>query len=85
MKFNVYAVKCLSERQKRESGLNLTAPPLTLPHESERKARRDRSDSPGNYASHVTEEETKMAKKPKQGASQRIAQKRNSDFRGGKE
>jgi hypothetical protein len=34
--------------------------------------RRDPSDSPGNYASHVTEEETKTQQKPKQMASQRI-------------
>jgi len=32
-KFNTYAAKCLSERQKRECGLALVAPPLVLPHE----------------------------------------------------
>ncbi len=30
-KFNSFAAKCLSERQKRESGLILVAPPLILP------------------------------------------------------
>ena len=30
-KFNTFAAKCLSERQKRESGLLLVAPPLSLP------------------------------------------------------
>lgn len=30
-KFNAFASKCLSERQKRESGLILVAPPLVLP------------------------------------------------------
>ena len=32
-KFNTYAAKCLSERQKRECGLALVAPALILPHE----------------------------------------------------
>ena len=32
-KFNTYAAKCLSEKQKRECGLALTAPALVLPHE----------------------------------------------------
>jgi len=32
-KFNTYAAKCLSERQKRECGLALVAPALVLPHE----------------------------------------------------
>ena len=30
-RFNTFAAKCLSERQKRESGLLLVAPPLALP------------------------------------------------------
>jgi len=34
-KFNNFAAKCLSERQKRESGLILIAPPLILPHEKD--------------------------------------------------
>jgi len=34
-KFNNFAAKCLSERQKRESGLILVAPPLVLPAEKE--------------------------------------------------
>ena len=32
-KFNTYAAKCLSEKQKRECGLALTAPALVMPHE----------------------------------------------------
>ena len=32
-KFNTYAAKCLSEKQKRECGLALIAPALVLPHE----------------------------------------------------
>lgn len=34
-KFNNFAAKCLSERQKRESGLMLVAPPITLPGEAD--------------------------------------------------
>lgn len=34
-KFNVFAQKCLSDRQKRECGLILVAPPLTLPSEKD--------------------------------------------------
>lgn len=30
-KFNTFAAKCLSEKQKRESGLLLVAPPLSMP------------------------------------------------------
>ena len=30
-KFNVFAAKCLSEKQKREAGLILVAPPIVLP------------------------------------------------------
>ena len=30
-KFNSFAAKCLSERQKRESGLIFVAPPLVMP------------------------------------------------------
>lgn len=33
-KFNTYAAKCLSEKQKRESGLALIAPALVMPHEN---------------------------------------------------
>lgn len=36
-KFNTYALKCLSERQKRECGMALTAPNLVLPSEKETK------------------------------------------------
>ena len=36
-KFNHFASKCLSEKQKRESGLVLTAPPLTMPSEEEQR------------------------------------------------
>ena len=32
-KFNLYAAKCLSEKQKRECGIALVAPALVLPHE----------------------------------------------------
>ena len=32
-KFNTYAAKCLSEKQKRECGLSLVAPPIVMPHE----------------------------------------------------
>ena len=32
-KFNTYAAKCLSDRQKRECGLALIAPALVMPHE----------------------------------------------------
>jgi hypothetical protein len=34
-KFNTFAAKCLSERQKRESGLILVAPPLLLPSDKD--------------------------------------------------
>jgi hypothetical protein len=34
-KFNSFAAKCLSERQKRESGLILVAPPLIIPTDKE--------------------------------------------------
>jgi hypothetical protein len=34
-KFNTFASKCLSERQKRESGLILVAPPLVLPQDKD--------------------------------------------------
>ena len=32
-KFNTYAAKCLSEKQKRECGLGLIAPALVMPYE----------------------------------------------------
>ena len=32
-KFNTYAAKCLSEKQKRECGLALIAPALVMPHD----------------------------------------------------
>ena len=34
-KFNSFAAKCLSEKQKRESGLILVAPPLVVPTDKE--------------------------------------------------
>ena len=34
-KFNTYAAKCLSEKQKRECGLALIAPNLLLPYDRE--------------------------------------------------
>ena len=34
-KFNNFAAKCLSERQKRESGLILVAPALVMPTDKE--------------------------------------------------
>ena len=34
-KFNTYAAKCLSEKQKRECGLTLIAPNLVLPYDKE--------------------------------------------------
>jgi hypothetical protein len=34
-RFNSLAAKCLSEKQKRESGLLLVAPPLQLPGDRE--------------------------------------------------
>ena len=34
-KFNTYAAKCLSEKQKRECGLTLIAPNLLLPYDKE--------------------------------------------------
>lgn len=34
-RFNTFAAKCLSEKQKRESGLLLVAPPLSLPGDRE--------------------------------------------------
>jgi hypothetical protein len=34
-RFNTFAAKCLSEKQKRESGLLLVAPPLQLPGDRE--------------------------------------------------
>jgi len=34
-KFNTFAAKCLSEKQKRESGLILVAPPIILPNDKE--------------------------------------------------
>ena len=36
-KFNTFAAKCLSEKQKRESGLILVAPPLVLPGDKEQE------------------------------------------------
>ena len=36
-KFNVFAAKCLSEKQKRESGLILVAPPLIMPADKEQQ------------------------------------------------
>jgi len=32
-KFNTYAAKCLSDKQKRECGISLVAPPIVMPHE----------------------------------------------------
>ena len=34
-KFNSFAAKCLSDRQKRESGLILVAPSLIMPSDKE--------------------------------------------------
>lgn len=34
-RFNTFAAKCLSEKQKRETGLLLVAPPLSLPGDRE--------------------------------------------------
>lgn len=34
-RFNTFASKCLSERQKRESGLLLVAPPIQMPGDKE--------------------------------------------------
>ena len=46
-KFNTYAAKCLSERQKRECGLALVAPALILPHE--KAAMPEGADNPQQY------------------------------------
>jgi len=40
-KFNSFAAKCLSEKQKRESGMILQAPPLLMPYEKEAKDREE--------------------------------------------
>jgi len=42
-KFNTFAAKCLSERQKRESGLLLVAPPLSLPGDIDMENEQDPS------------------------------------------
>ncbi len=44
-KFNTFAAKCLSEKQKRESGLLLVAPPLCLPGDKDSDT--DYSDAVG--------------------------------------
>ncbi|CDW80262.1 serine [Stylonychia lemnae] len=48
-KFNNFAAKCLSERQKRESGLLLVAPPLSLPGEKDNEADTDNATSTKSF------------------------------------
>ena len=45
-KFNTYAAKCLSEKQKRECGLVLTAPVIILPHEKDQQSQARGNMSP---------------------------------------
>lgn len=56
-KYNTFAAKCLSERQKRESGLILVAPPLVLPSEKE-------SQEAENNLTQNGEEEKEIKGKP---------------------
>lgn len=44
-RFNTFAAKCLSEKQKRESGLLLVAPPLQLPGDRETIEQEQRAQS----------------------------------------
>ena len=36
-KFNQFQTRCLSEKQKKQCGINLVAPPLVLPQEKDRQ------------------------------------------------
>ncbi len=63
-KFNAFAAKCLSERQKRESGLILVAPPLVMPHEKEEeKASNEEYKSPGDRIGRIGAKMERVMKK----------------------